>query len=366
MHDSASVNGAAMSFICLFSDKCVDMNCLAHTMDLVGKALKLPEADEVINLLLQIHTSSEQSREVWRVRFGKKPRSVSQTRWWSKWEFMCSVLSSWDGLLGYISDLTADKLCTNYTSSLNSALTTEMKRKCVHLQLKVASVLMKKFVLATYNLEGDSFLLPFAYDLLLELCSLANDPSYFLSGQGVECTDEVRVLVQPAMTYFQERMKTDCASRLPVFKLARLFNPIVVNDLNVTVPDIRSLAQAFPFIDSETIDGLLTEWNSYVTMAASFNIPPTSTFADKVDAVWKWWSRQLSIPIWRKVAAEIALIQPSSAAAERAFSLLRHRFGKKQKKSLMDYVETSVMVAYNKNEFHESPLFTIDDISDSE
>ncbi len=49
---------------------------------------------------------------------------------------------------------------------------------------------------------------------------------------------------------------------------------------------------------------------------------------------------------WPKMA--ILLVQPSSAAAERVFSLLQNYFGSAQDHSLADYVEASLMMQYNK------------------
>ena len=42
------------------------------------------------------------------------------------------------------------------------------------------------------------------------------------------------------------------------------------------------------------------------------------------------------------------LIQPSSAAAERVFSLLNNSFKENQARALEDYIETSIMLQYNR------------------
>ena len=45
--------------------------------------------------------------------------------------------------------------------------------------------------------------------------------------------------------------------------------------------------------------------------------------------------------------AGIIGVQPSSAAAERVFSLLENSFTKLQERSLQDYVSLSIMLQYN-------------------
>jgi hypothetical protein len=57
---------------------------------------------------------------------------------------------------------------------------------------------------------------------------------------------------------------------------------------------------------------------------------------------------ETSLPTWSDTAKKILLIQPSSAAAERVFSLLRNTFNEQQNSCLEDYLETSLMLQYNK------------------
>ena len=48
---------------------------------------------------------------------------------------------------------------------------------------------------------------------------------------------------------------------------------------------------------------------------------------------------------WR-LAATALFVQPSSAAAERVFSLLKSSFGDQQEAALQDYIETSLMLQF--------------------
>ena len=61
-----------------------------------------------------------------------------------------------------------------------------------------------------------------------------------------------------------------------------------------------------------------------------------------------WWRRhRLSLPHWSFAAHNLAFVQPSSAAAERVFSILRSHFDDHQAGVLEDYLEAAVMLAYN-------------------
>ena len=71
----------------------------------------------------------------------------------------------------------------------------------------------------------------------------------------------------------------------------------------------------------------------------------TSADANKLE----WWKNHASeVPKWSSGCRAILLLQPSSAAAERVFSLLTNSFKEQQTQALEDYIETSVMVQYNK------------------
>ena len=62
----------------------------------------------------------------------------------------------------------------------------------------------------------------------------------------------------------------------------------------------------------------------------------------------KWWERNCGdLPNWSSAALKVLLVQPSSAAAERVFSLLSDSFSDRQQ-NLEDYVEASLMLQYNK------------------
>ena len=63
-----------------------------------------------------------------------------------------------------------------------------------------------------------------------------------------------------------------------------------------------------------------------------------------------WWQRNSEIlPNWSSACKSLMLIQPSSAAAEHAFSILSNSFTNRQEHSLKDYIETSVMLQYNSS-----------------
>ena len=56
----------------------------------------------------------------------------------------------------------------------------------------------------------------------------------------------------------------------------------------------------------------------------------------------------MSLPCWAAAVHKVLLFQPSSAASERVFLLLKASFNPHQQSSLQDSIEISLMLQYNK------------------
>ena len=77
---------------------------------------------------------------------------------------------------------------------------------------------------------------------------------------------------------------------------------------------------------------------------------------------WTWWcSQKDALPEWFQLATMCALLQPSSAAAERVFSKLRAFLSRRQEAALEDGVEASMMLNYNNEHRRRGGVITIKD-----
>jgi hypothetical protein len=69
---------------------------------------------------------------------------------------------------------------------------------------------------------------------------------------------------------------------------------------------------------------------------------------DKLD----WWKQhETELPLWSRNCKSVLLIQPSSVAAERVFSLLANSFNERQ---TSDLEQTSLMLQYNYRDSDDS------------
>lgn len=109
-----------------------------------------------------------------------------------------------------------------------------------------------------------------------------------------------------------------------------------------TVADVDML-EVFTFFNSATIDGLKSELSAYIAAAEDVS--------SEIDPMMWWKSHEAELPKWANACKLVVLVQPSSAAAERVFSILSSSFTAQQESSLEDYIELSIMLQYNNTDY---------------
>ena len=97
--------------------------------------------------------------------------------------------------------------------------------------------------------------------------------------------------------------------------------------------------KSFNFLNDQVLENLKLEFPNYVAKAAD-------TSAD-VEVINWWLNHVEDLPHWSSAAQMVALVQPSTAAVERVFSILKASFDPQQDNSLQDYVESSLILQYN-------------------
>lgn len=219
-----------------------------------------------------------------------------------------------------------------------------------HLLLEIAIVVDVgvHFVKATYILEGDGALALSCYDTITTVITTVNQASYpntqaivkILSAELLiqkQLLDYAIECVNPGINYFQTCLSNCMAEPLKAFKAIRLFNPSKVQEMQPTSQDIYQLS-SLPFL-APVVAQLQEELPAY--MAASQDTDPS-----KVKEFWL--NHKDKVPTWFRAHRKILLVQPSSAASERVFSILNNTFKSQQQLCLQDLVETSTMLQYNR------------------
>ena len=353
MHDRASVNAVAMHTVSVLYNRMFDFGCLSHTIDHVGEHLSLPVLNDFIKGWIGIFSHSPKMRLAWRTLTGLPPPSNSATRWWSKFEVVNQVHDTFGDVTTFLNDHSID-LPPVSRGKLIHILNDAAKLRKLKMELAITVDAMKPFVCATYDLEGDGSLALTAYQHISKLYStiacehypnvvaLAKRESNGNSTHEQQLIQYAKGCVQPAYKYFRAKLDSSSGELKDIvlaFKAARYFVPSKLNELKPTATDIESL-KLFPFFDASFISQLKAELPAYV--AAAEDVSPGFEMLS-------WWRHhQNEIPTWAKAFQLLLLVQPSSAAAERVFSLLQNSFSQQQQSFLEDYISVSVMLQYNR------------------
>ena len=354
MRDGASVNQAALNRIQFIFPKTFNVVCFSHTLDNVGNHFVIPNLTEFGNLWIRLFSQSHKAGLMWKELTGRKPKSYSETRWWSRWEVYKQLMEQFGDVQRFIDDMVREKVAPQTSRQLADFFAD--LNKVISLKLELAALIDvgEVFVKATYVLEGDGPLVLSCFETLQGVCNACQNvhlPNVHAVAVAIVDADpaqnvaaleqEAKRSVQPAIEWFLRKFNVELHDTLSTFKAARIMCPVTVQWLRPTPANVEALRQ-FPFLDSnDVINDLVTEMPKYLAAAQDVIM---ACEEDKV----KWWRQQSdNLPHWSSAVMKVLLVQPSSAAAERVFSILNSSFNDSQEHALVDYLQACVMLQYN-------------------
>ena len=150
--------------------------------------------------------------------------------------------------------------------------------------------------------------------------------------------------MKAVLDYYKVHLQDDMMSvPLNVFKAVRLFFPSKLQEMNPDIETVEQSLSSIPFITASDILALKIEYPQYVAASKDVSIHH--------DPLQFWKNHFSTLPSWANAAQKDLLLLPSSASAERVFSLLKNTFEDRQLSSLEDYIEVGLewIVAYLVN-----------------
>ncbi|KAK3233173.1 hypothetical protein CYMTET_56513 [Cymbomonas tetramitiformis] len=163
--------------------------------------------------------------------------------------------------------------------------------------------------------------------------------------------------LQGAYQYLEKRLtgqcdrSYDCTHAYLVCEVAQLFDPSFVAENAVDACWVQRLAAIVPLArhaGGKLVAELEGELPEYMAAAAGFSCD-NNDVAAFTDAVLGWWRKHAGkLPKWGQAARIVFSLSPNSCACERVFSLLKNMFGENQDSTLADYLQSALMLRYNK------------------
>ena len=147
-----------------------------------------------------------------------------------------------------------------------------------------------------------------------------------------------KACIRPGLNFYTRKFSVQFRDTAKAFRAARVCCLVRVQALRPTSASLEELRN-FPFLNNDaTIANLAQELPLDMAAADGVNL------ACEQDKVTWWAAHRDTLPHWCALVKKLLLIQPSSAAVERIFSVLSL-----QDSALQDYLEASVMLRYNKS-----------------
>ena len=316
----------------------------------MGEKFVTPNLDEFGKAWVGVFSHSPKARLLWRERTGWSVGTYSETRWWSRWEVLKQAMHYFGDIEPFLLE---NEVSPAYRKRVLAILNDPQKKSRLMAELAVVIDVGEHFVKATYSLEGDGALVFTCFEVLSTVDasihaghlpntsavieSRATTPGITISSQ--QWLAYARKCVEPGVNYFKKKFTDELAGTVAAFKAACLFLPHKTDEMKPDASAINEL-KAFPFLDDIILNGLKQELPSYLAKVA--DVRPN------IDILQWWKNNAQELPTWANAASKVILVQPSSAAAERVFSLLNCSFGPQQDLSLQDYIECSLMLQYNR------------------
>lgn len=260
----------------------------------------------------------------------------------------------WGDVCTFLHGLDED-VCTKSLKKIRTLLHESYGRLVV--ELSVIAELGHPLVVATYKLEADGPVVFEAYRIIsetvtaVETSSLPQTISVIseLAAKGKTLLEKAELalyantLFTKVKAYLHSVLGDDLSIPLAAFKAVRILHPFRAFSLKITDAHVDSLA-IIPCIKNnpQLIAQLKQQRASYLVSAEDVEL--------KID-IQDWWKQNHSqFPAWGQ-AFKIALtLAPSSASAERVFSILQWILSDRQESMLDDQIELALMLNYNSRE----------------
>ena len=208
-----------------------------------------------------------------------------------------------------------------------------------------------------YVSEGDGIIAPFVYTDLeiaafvcnsfetVPLTPLLTQTLDFLHSMMSEEEKQTvyksyTCLAEPIITEFKTQFEGKHKEQTNLWKFCAIFDPSYAK--RMTLLELQHNIELIPKSISALKGKLLSSIEIYKGHAESHG---------EYSTLLQFWNvKKLFLPVWYEAVQFVALLQPSSAAAERVFASLRSKFGKGQESTLEDYKSTSIMLSFNLRE----------------
>ncbi len=377
-HDAAAVNllsaeQARKLFFDLF-----DMVCASHIMQRVGERFSAELVDKLIAAWFKLFKNGTNKISLWRKITGLKFPSYNPIKWHSRFNLANYLLENFGSLVRFVSDDQIYKMVKDVKkrSKTVDVLAELVSNPALKVELAAYVDFSAELVNSTYSIEGDgpaaftaSFYIARAYSHIekftTDVVPWASAPNVRAVVQSIGIENlptlhgTLRDIVRPALDYFIKQ-KSKHPKFFEFLDIASSFCPWAAESLS-----LESLNQLFSVkvLSYNELALCIQELDNYKILAKGSvlcdnpinSLEFTKRTGKKNNLpewkVWRWWyqagGKDCKIKTLRSVAERLGLYQPTSAAAERVFSLFRHHVKSTNSNASAEYLKWQAILNYN-------------------
>lgn len=358
------------------------LGCLSHALSNCGTAMRKEAA--VLKLFFssfkKMANTSTAARAVFQHVTGAACPLICDNRWFHWFDCAVRVYDKWAQMPYFLDQLMASGFASKSAHKMHT-ICRGSGQKWIVLEMEIRAVIGfgKLFRDFCALLEGDGFVLPYVAECLRKLRNLTvgvltqKHKHVLFVELAQSCRDRgisqqmIDGIIANLVPIIKTGMDKFCASvweklpadRFELFDAAAIFHPLLflvkVEELHWATSLIRHCARLSDVkgVPRNPIDfrlKLVAEVETYKTEAQKFRaVIIAKPELDTPTRVWEWWCEiRLKVPAWFEIAQILVLIQPSSAIAERFYSVVKSQTSEQQNAEYSDTFAGRTMALFNK------------------
>ncbi len=346
--------------------------CLSHALAKVLPRFQLELLDRYSAHYNLTFKNSFSARSVFLKHTGMSWKRKHKIRWNASHVQHKQQLDAWDNMTTILTEMDKSKLCSETMYGLKGMFdNNHLKSSDLYWQLVAAVEGADPFVRATAFLEGDGFLAPYVWPRLTQLRvfidSILKSPVVTLSMPRLhqlfaswtevarkKVWFDVQRCLKPGLEYLYQLARGEevgdsvrYGDAVLLFRFASLLDPSnadMKTDGFQIAPRFVTVVQEF--LGEPLVEGMIRDFPLLVAAYTATGAPSL-----KPEELLQWWKEHGSLTgAWARGAQLFALLQPSSALAERAGAILRSRISEQQGNMLEQTQELYCKQAYSEAE----------------
>lgn len=357
--------------------------CLMHAASNVGKTLRkqLPAVKNFMSGFKTMSNESEAARLLWADTTGHTCKQLSDKSFWRWWKCIKAVLKVKQHVAAFLRDAGGRKLSKKSIAKMAEAWQDPLLVAKMEFCIAAGQVFrdMSQF------LEGDGFCMPFVqkhirlvetYYATWPRANRASADQHHLIASIINRLRESRPRDAAVdalagklydaggavAVHADSAILRDMAAVLPLYRACGLFHPLqflteaeregfqayLIKAIEL-LASLKGIAQSAAYMLSVELNGqVLTYQQLCRDRARHLQANPKE---DTAPQLWNWWlSIRAGVPAWFSVAEVLVLLQPTSGAIERFFSLVKANTSALQNREAPEVFATRCMCLYNHSD----------------